>query len=142
MASCYMTSDARVMALRLSAAIDAVTDRLEAAEDADAFLGALHGNAATWADVHVAAALFGWEVPQRLLDFSRSAVAWAKSGIDDHEVDVLIAVNRVAARHIAELGRPERPGCAHGALWPNWLSQRLPIKARPGPLAPPRGEVA
>ncbi len=89
-----------VIARNLATRLEDIADRLGHAGNAAEFLTALQDNGAAWEMVQITAARFGWSLSRRELDFSR-ALSARSHRLSDHDVEVLIGINRRLASSIA-----------------------------------------
>jgi len=87
-------------ACKLATKLEEIADRLGKAHTATEFMAALDANALVWEKVRRAAGDFGWRLPRRVLDFSLSSSARGRTGLSDHDVEALIAINRNASSTI------------------------------------------
>ncbi|MBF0393120.1 MAG: hypothetical protein HQL38_10600 [Alphaproteobacteria bacterium] len=101
MATAHPPHEAKLMADRLTSSLDAVTDLLAAARDAEAFVAAIEANGVVWREILELAPVLGWRVPDEMARFSLSMAARAGRGISDHEVETLMRLNRALAVEIS-----------------------------------------
>lgn len=123
----HLAPDGDVVARQLALSLDAVADRLDAAGDATAFVKAVEANGVIWGELARVARTLGWPVPQRMVEYSVSAVARARHGINDDEVEALIRMNRSMSRDMSALagnGAVSRE-LSGTTLWHDWMERRL-----------------
>jgi len=87
-------------AVHLSSVAEIVADRLCAACNARAFVKALEANHRLWVDLCVAAQEYGWTISERAAQFALSVSGRPDHCLADHDVEMLIAINRAVARTI------------------------------------------
>jgi len=96
------TASSLNVAKRMSSSLDTAASLLDSARDKEAFLAAIRVNRAVWLKVRGIAPRLGWPVPRNVLEFSISVTALGRPGINDHDVETLIHINRTMSRSIAE----------------------------------------
>lgn len=88
------------VAAHLSSVAEIVADRLCAACNARAFVKALEANHRLWVDLCLAAQEYGWTISERAAHFALQVSGRPDRVIDDHDVEMLININRAVARTI------------------------------------------
>lgn len=93
------------MATHLSSVAEIVADRLCAACNPRAFIKALEANHLLWLDLCRASHEYGWAISERAAHFALVVSARPDRVIADHDVEMLIAINRAVARTIHDTCR-------------------------------------
>lgn len=117
--------DAVFVAHHLSTILTDIADQLDSARDAGSFITALQSNGRAWLDLARLGPLVGCQVPAAMAAFVSAAAGRARTGVDDHEVEAMIAVNRRLAAQLAKvLGRPAVARQAP-SLWSDWMGRQM-----------------
>lgn len=88
------------MAAHLSSVADIVADRLCAACNPRAFVKALEANHRLWMDLCRASQEYGWAISERAAQYALLVSGRPDHCLADHDVEMLIAINRAVARTI------------------------------------------
>jgi hypothetical protein len=83
-----------VTARGLANSLEDIADRLGRAGTAAEFVAVVEENYEVWENIRSAAGSYGWSLPRRLLEFSLNSSARARQGLSDHDVEVMISINR------------------------------------------------
>jgi hypothetical protein len=89
-------------ASKLATSLEEIADRLGKAHTATEFVAALDANAMLWEKVRRFAGDHNLKLPPRVLDFSLSSSSKGGKRLSDHDVEVLIHINRSASSRIRQ----------------------------------------
>jgi hypothetical protein len=108
---------------KLSSQLQAVAERLDTAENAQAFIDALEANCALWEEMVKAGMRLGWDVPKNIVNLAMSARNQPAKAIHDHDVEALININRTVAQEMVEsVARSQMQAAEMGVnMWRDFL---------------------
>jgi len=123
MAKQETSEDAASAATQLSSQLQAVAERLDTAENAQAFIDALEANCALWEEMVKAGMRLGWDVPKSIVELTMSARNQPEKVVHDHDVEALININRSVAQEMVEsLARSQMQAAEMGVnMWRDFL---------------------
>ena len=89
------------LALEISSRLSEAADRLEFADNPEAFTAAVEGNREVWLRLSHMSQRVDYVVPERLMRASLSVPSGGR-GLDDHRIELLIKIDRHVSAAIAE----------------------------------------
>ncbi|MEW5727349.1 MAG: hypothetical protein AB1918_05940 [Pseudomonadota bacterium] len=116
--------DVVFVAHRFASALAEIADRLDNCRDAASFVAALQDQGRLWRDMLAVGHALGCRIPDAMAEFVAAATGHARAGVDDHEVEAMISINRRLAEELARIP-PGRHGPRAISLWSEWMSRQV-----------------